>query len=171
LNAPSEDLAILFPGRDVTVNGETITVMPFYFGQHPKAIALLSPVVNALQSANILRISDNGKGGLDMKMASDIVDRLPSVMETVADGLELSIKLLMFALGKPREWFDTIPGDDGYKLLFAVLQENSDFFTKRILPMFGLTAKASPQILETGAPSSPASSEPATDGQTSSATH
>lgn len=164
--AAVEDIKVLFPGTEIVVNGETIKVMPFFFGQHPKAFELIAPVVKSLHDADLLSIH---KVGADIKfsMADGVLERLPEVIQELSGGLEMSINLLMFALKKPREWFDTIAGDDGYKLLFAVFQENADFFVKRILPMFGLVA--GPQ--QVGEQSPPPSSEPATPGQPSSPTH
>jgi hypothetical protein len=157
----SDDLDTLAPeGREVALrSGQKVPVQPFYFGQWPRAIKLFRPVTEAVTKAQIA-----GFNGANMTLAPDWPLRLPQVMDEAGESLLLFIA---FAISMPRQWFDTLDGDDGIALTKAVFEVNGDFFVRRIAPMLGMSIQPSPQ---TGAASSPDSSPPATDGQTSSAT-
>lgn len=157
----SDDLAVLFPGKEVTAQGETLTVVPFFFGQFPKAIKLMQPVAQALRGSDIMDFSQDG-GKVNFKISPDWVLKLPQIM---AEGGEALIEMVAFATSKPRKWFDTLPGDEGVNLTKAVLEVNADFFVRKMLPIFGPVA--SPAI---GGSSSAALSEPAIAGTTSAAT-
>lgn len=151
----------LFPARELTAGGELLSVQPFYFGQYPKAVKLLTPVVAALQSSGIVKFGQDGDV-TKFSLATDWPMRLPAV---IADGGEAVMELLAFATGKPRAWFDRLPGDDGVALTRAVLEVNADFFARRILPAIPTAAAAE----EAGAPSSPDSTATATAETTSTA--
>ena len=64
-----------------------------------------------------------------------------------------------FAVKKPREWFDTVEGDEGFELTKAVFAENASFFEKRIAPMFAELVKSNGSD-PTGEALSPDSSAP-----------
>jgi hypothetical protein len=137
----SEDLKALFPGQEVVAGGETITVSPFVFGQLPKVAKCFASIKEVIDGGNLIEIAS--AGGEDL------------------------LQLLCLAAKKKREWFDTLPSDEGLNLMAAVIQVNRDFFVQRMSPVLQRLTQA---VSGTGAPSSPASSAPATDGATSPAT-
>ncbi len=155
------DLAALLPGREVTLStGESLTLVPFYFGQLPRAIKLLRPVTDSVRSAGIA-----GFDGANFALAGDWPLRIPQLMDEAGEAL---IEFVAFAVGKPRAWFDTLGADDGICLTKAAFEVNGDFFVRKVAPMLGMSVPAqSPAI---GAPSSPDSPTPATVGETSSPT-
>ena len=156
----SDDLAKLLPERELTLgSGEVLTLKPLFFGQLPKAVKLLRPVTDAVAQSGIARV--NGKS---FSLAEDWALRLPELMDAAGDGL---LAFVAFAVNKPREFFDTLPADDGIALTKAVFEVNGDFFVKRIAPHLGLAVTPT---VETGASSLPDSSVPATVGETSSPT-
>lgn len=159
----SEDLKTLFPGRDVTLStGEVLALKPFYFGQFPSAIRLMRPVTEAVQSSGIAGFSGTG-----FVLASDWAMRLPQLMDEAGEAL---IEFIAFSTNKQRSWFDVLGADDGIALTKAVFEVNADFFVQRIAPLVGLAIQpqAVTETVETGAASSPDSSQPATDLPTSS---
>jgi len=158
------DLETLFPGRDVAVGGETIRVSPLYFGQYPRALQLMRPLFDAVKGAGIFSVVKNGTQ-VKFEIAADWPLRLP---ELIADGGEALVEFVAFCIGKPRPWFNTLPGDDGFELTKAVFEENASFFAKRIRPKLEQMGIANPPI---GEESSPISSEPDTAGPTSDSTH
>lgn len=159
-DADKGDLAALLPGRDVTLStGEVLTLMPFYFGQLPRAIKLLRPVTDAVRAAGIA-----GFDGKDFALAPDWPLRLPQLMD---EGGEALVEFVAFAVKKPRAWFDELGSDDGIALTKAAFEVNGEFFAKKVAPMLGMSMAAP---APTGAPSSPDSSPPATVGETSSPT-
>lgn len=144
------DLDVLFPGREVVVGGETITVKPLAFGQLPKAAKLLQPVVKALRASGAI----GGEGS--------VIDLFGSWVDMLAAGGEELLALVGFAIGKPREWFDGLSMDDGVALVRAAVEVNGDFFGRKVLPM--LTGVAD------GVMSSEPSSQPGTAEPTSTDT-
>lgn len=154
------DLQTLFPGREVPLStGETISLAPFFFGQWPRAIKLFRPVTEAVQAAGIAGFSSAG-----LTLAPDWPLRLPQVMDEAGEAL---LAFVAFATGKPREFFDTLGGDDGIALTRAVFEVQGDFFVQRIAPMLGLVIQ--PPAAADGAASSPASSPAVTAGTASTA--
>ncbi|OYV99038.1 MAG: hypothetical protein B7Z62_02045 [Deltaproteobacteria bacterium 37-65-8] len=145
------DLETLFPDREITVGGTSLTVSPFPFGKMPKVMALAKPIVKALGDAGIMAINENGTIGVNSSWPLHIVDLF-------ADAGEDLIALVAFLTGQPRDWFDTLGQDDGIALTKKVFEVNADFFVKKVLPMLGLSFAPATD----GAPSSPDSSGPAT---------
>lgn len=117
------EIQTLFPGKEVTIStGETITIKPFTFGQLPKALKLSQKIGQSLASAY-----NDGK-------LTDSKQAITSAIECLADGGEEIIELVMLATGKPRTWFDTVPGEDTIDILNAFVEVNKDFFTQKIIP-------------------------------------
>lgn len=143
----SDDLDKLMPEpREITAGGETFTLRPFTFGQLPKAIKLLRPITEAVTSAGIAKFE-----GKDFFLAPDWPLKLPILMDEAGESL---VGFVAFAIGKPREWFDTLGADEGIALTKAAFEVNGDFFVKKVAPMLGMsTPVATPPA---GVPSSPA---------------
>jgi len=148
------DMETLFPGRQVTAGGETLTIAPIKFGQITQASKMLAPVIKAVSSSL-------------GKPEQSIMDMASSWVDLLAAGGDDLLIFLAWAIGKPREWFDTLGMDDGLSLLQAVYEENVDFFNRRVLPMLAQAPAESPQ---TGAASSESLSPSVTDEPTSTAT-
>jgi uncharacterized protein (UPF0264 family) len=140
------DINTLFPIEEATFKGETIKVEPFKFGQFPKAIKLLRPITDAVKDAGIAGMSAAG-----FSLAPDWPLRLPQVMDEAGEAL---IEFVAFAVGKPREWFDDMDGDEGIALTKLVFEVNGDFFVQRIAPRLGLAVQSAASQ-ETGEQSSP----------------
>lgn len=165
------DLAALLPGRDVVCKGETITVMPLYFGQYPTAGKLARPLVMALATSGVFGVKEvtdeAGKKSVEMALSDGWIASLPTIL---ADGGEAMMAFFAFAIKKPRDWFDDLMADEGFELAEAILRENYDFFVRRVLPMLQKAGLLKVSATTDGAASLPASLQPATDGQTSSTT-
>ncbi len=160
----TEDIAVLFPGREVVCKGETIKVLPLYFGQYPLAAKHIKPLMAALQQSNLFmyreEANEAGVKTATFGLADGWMAGLPDLLD---DGGEALIQLFSFALKKPREWFDTLPGDEGIALAQAFFEENSDFFVKKVLPKLQAVG-----LTKAGAESVPDSEATATPGATSS---
>jgi hypothetical protein len=145
----AKDLAALLPGRDVQCKGESIRVLPLFFGQYPKAVKLVRPLATVLQESGAFSMrpvtDDAGKTQMQFGIAENWLGSLPDVLEK---GGEALIQFFAYAIGKPRDWFDTLPGDEGFALAEAILKENADFFVQRIMPLLTasglLTASTGP---------------------------
>ena len=154
------DLETLFPGREISAGGETLTLSPFKFGQLPTATRLLKPVASALSAGGVFSIQSVG-GEAQFLLASDWPLK---VVELVADGGEDVLKFVAFAAGKPLEWVNGLDADDGIALAKAVLEVNADFFVRRVLPLLGMGQPSAGAIL------SESSSPAVTDAPTSTDT-
>ena len=169
MSVQTGDMDVLFPQeREVKVGGETIHVSPLFFGQYPKAMKLFLPVFDAAKGLDMFFVRKTEDKSIQFGIAPDWPLRLPSL---IAEGGEPVMEFVAFCAGKPRQWLDTVRGDEGIDLLRAVFGVNIDFFSQRILPkvqqVTGVVA-ANPQ--SGGATSSPVSSKQDTDGTTSSVT-
>ena len=176
------DLQILFPGRDIPVvtygsevlegttiasaSEETIHVAPFFFGEYPQAVKLMKPLADILNKSGIMRFKQQDKQ-VTFALADDWPMKLPEIM---AEGGEVLMSFLAFAIKKPRKWFDTLMGDDGISIVQAVFEENAIFFKLRILPLLQRAGLMNPTET-TGEPLSPVSSEQTTAEEKSTAIH
>jgi hypothetical protein len=126
------DIDILYPeGKAVTVQGESLVIKPYAFGQIAKVSKLAYPILKALSDGGLLKMATvDGKATLSI--ASDWMAR---IVEIMGIGGEELLSLVAFSTGKPRDWLDTIALDEGIELTKAIIEVNSDFFVKRILPM------------------------------------
>jgi hypothetical protein len=114
----ADELKIIFPGKDITVGSEIITIKPFKLGQYPKVlkiIADMAPVISASQG---------------------------SILTMITAASEEIISLAMISTGKPRSWFDQVEGDEGLAMLTAVIEENWSFFEKKVKPELAKTMAA-----------------------------
>lgn len=116
------DMNVLFPAVELDIGGEKFAIQPLKFGQIPKAMKLLKPVVAAM--------SGSGRPAAEISQLSAWVDIL-------AEGGEEILQFVSFASGKAREWIDGLDMDDGVKLLKTVYEVNADFFAQRLLPLLG----------------------------------
>ncbi|WP_298220145.1 DUF6631 family protein [Halothiobacillus sp.] len=137
------EVDILFPeGKTITIGGEEITIKPLTFGQIPKASKMIAPIIKAMSSAEL--------GG------QSLLDLAGNWVEIMAVGGEDLIALIGWAINKDRDWFDSLGMDDGINLIKTVIEVNSDFFTKKVIPMLPQASQ------DSGATSSQSSSEPVT---------
>lgn len=121
------DLEVLLPGREVSCKGERIKVLPLFFGQYPKAVSLMKPLASVIQQSGMMTTN-----GASLSLSTEWLSFLPAVFD---QGGEALIQFFAFAINKKRDWFDTLPADEGLALGQAIFEENRDFFVRRILPM------------------------------------
>lgn len=114
---------------EVTVNGETLAIMPFPFGKLHIVAAKLAPVFSAFQ-------------GLQ---AGDQVD-YADVIEAGGENLQ---DVLALAAGKPRQWMDSIYDyEEGKALAMAVFDANKDVLLKKVVPDLLKTMQKAPAKAE-----------------------
>jgi len=123
------DLQVLFPNREITLNGETIEIKPFPFGKIPKVIKQASHLIQIVMSLPEGLITEEGDINLE-DPATAIV--LASMME---HGGGVIFEILAIAANKPLVWVEELQPDEGILLLVKVWEINKDFFTKRLGPM------------------------------------
>ena len=114
----NQELQVLFPNEDVTVNGEVLQIKPLTFGQLPKALK----VMEKLGSLFTQTFSKENASQADM-------------LTFLAHGGDELLELVCLGVGKKKEWFDTVPMDEGIKLTIKFIEVNSSFFTQRVLPL------------------------------------
>lgn len=105
------DAEILFPGTEIIVAGETITVREFSYGE---AIRYASRY-GALLARIADEYSDDGGHDLDAVIASHPEEWLFLVAQSC---------------GKPVEWFDSVGQGDGQSIALAAWQANPGFFCR-----------------------------------------
>jgi len=115
--ATENDLAILFPERELVLRGETVTVREFSFEESLRAGAIAQPILAEL-------------GQLIETTGTE--STYPDLEELFARHARAYIELIALATGKPVEWIATLPGKEGDQLAMAFWVVNSGFFTRRL---------------------------------------
>jgi hypothetical protein len=129
----TSDVAALFPAREVVIQGETISISPFKFGQLQKVSSFLAPMAAAVQKARREQLAD--AAGSD-PLAWPLM--LPQVIAECGDFV---LGLIAFVTGRPLEWVESLEADDGLTLARTIFETNADFFARRLAPMMtGLPA-------------------------------
>ena len=116
----TDEIEVLFSNtKTFQINGESVTIKHFSFGQLPAVISLLK-----------------GVGGVfaHYKNAGTL-NSVEAMMDIVSSGGENLIQALVLNTGKPRAFFDEVPPDEGVKLMLEFLQMNIGFFTNRVVPV------------------------------------
>lgn len=146
------DLEILFPDREITVAGRTVTVRELRFAEQLQHHHLLEPLAAAL-----VEIEPSAPAGPDW------INRL---YDLLAANWEQVLTLVALCCDQDEDWVRGLPAVDGENLMLTWWGVNSGFFIRRVWRP-KLVEQASRQA---GAASSPLSSVPATTGADSAAT-
>ncbi len=145
-------------GLAVVAGGETLTILPFTFGQLVKVTKYLKPLVGAVRSSGIWATERRGAEAV-FKLAEDWPVRL---VDAVSDGGEHLLDFIAFATGKSRDWLDGLDADAGIALAKGIFEVNADFFGRKVVPLLqglapdGPTSSASSLPTDTNAPTSTA---------------
>lgn len=150
--AGAADLEILFPDREITVAGRTLTVRELRFAEQLKHHSLLTPLAAALAEAEPTALA-----------GSESVNR---IYDLLAGHWESVVALVALCCDQDEAWVRDLPAADGENLMLMWWGVNSGFFIRRVWRP-KLVAQASRQA---GEASSPLSSAPDTTGSDSAAT-
>ena len=110
----SDDLKVLAPQETISTKLGAVVVKPFKFTQFPRVIEILSGFSSSVNVDNL--------------EAGDIVNLL---MRNQGEDL---FELMCMASGKDKEWLDELEADEGIELLMKVVEQNMDFFNKKLIP-------------------------------------
>ncbi|WP_371380904.1 hypothetical protein [Sporomusa aerivorans] len=129
------ELDILLPESDVTINGEKIIIKPFMFAELPSIVKLLSKMgvgFYELISADGLQFSDSGNLILNQKFIENIGTIFENHFPEVAE-------LMAIYTGKEPAFYlnkeNGVDGEDGLMLLLMIIERNYGFFMKRLAPI------------------------------------
>ena len=132
----SDDLKVLAPQEVVSTKSGDVVVKPFKFTQFPRVIEILSGFSSAVN--------------LDNLEAGDIVNLL---MRNQGEDL---FELMCMASGQNKEWLDELEADEGIELLMKVVEQNMDFFNKKLIPTIARFSETVTSVATDGAKSSAA---------------
>ena len=110
----SDDLKVLAPQETISTKLGAVVVKPFKFTQFPRVIEILSGFSSSVNVDNL--------------EAGDIVNLL---MRNQGEDL---FELMCMASGKDKEWLDELEADEGIEILMKVVEQNMDFFNKKLIP-------------------------------------
>ncbi len=115
----SNDLEILNPDQELTINGELVTVHEYRFmeGMH------ILPLAHGL-------LHDLGTLFMD---EPDRATDLTVLTGVFADHWHVIPDLISKAVDRPREWVEQLSDEDGQMLLMIWWQVNASFFTRRLV--------------------------------------
>lgn len=104
------DKLIDMPTAVVSVAGEDITITPLRVGQLPSFFKAVKPIIGSLTQESINWIA----------ILSDYGDAI--------------ITAISIAIKKDREWVEALATDEAMLLAAKVIEVNSDFFMKAVMP-------------------------------------
>lgn len=110
----NQELKVLVPNEKISTKIGDIEIKPFKFTQFPRVIEILSGFGSEVN--------------LDNLTAGDIVNLL---MKNQGEDL---FELMCMSSGKDKEWLDELEADEGIELLIKVVEQNMDFFNKKLIP-------------------------------------
>lgn len=113
-----DDLEVLFPGRRLNIAGGVLLITPFKLTQVPRVAALFARYY-AMTA--------------EPRLATDPIIRIDPEKLILAAGDDVW-EIMCMATGKDRVWLDGLSANDGVDLLKAIIEENADFFIKKLAP-------------------------------------
>ncbi|WP_223871540.1 DUF6631 family protein [Candidatus Dactylopiibacterium carminicum] len=149
--APADDLAVLFPDREITVAGVQLTVRELTFEEQVAHHAVLADLADAL--------------GAIPPDALQTESGVNVVLDVLAAHWEGVRGLVAISTGQPLDWIRALGGEDGENLALTWWAVNQGFFMRRLLRPALMR-----RVLQVGAGSSQPSSSTATAARTSAAT-
>jgi hypothetical protein len=106
----TDELKTLFPGKEVEIAGKKMVIKPFSLGQIPKVAGLFGKLGPALAESN------------------------GNIIKMIELGGEPMLDMLALSANKPRSWVDALEPDQGIDLIAAVIEQNKEFFAKKMGP-------------------------------------
>lgn len=117
-NQATSELDILYPNRDITVGGETVTVKEYTLIQQMQHNAKLAAFIATLR--NQLASVDKPENA-----------RWDEIMQALADNYEAIIELVAVSINKPVEFVANLNAQEGEDLMLLWWAVNSNFFTRK----------------------------------------
>ena len=124
------DIKLAAPSMEVLVGDEVLTIRPYFFGQLPTVLPLITAISSSVEVFKE-----------DIPLGTMIQAIMASCCEEV-------VQLLVVATGKPRAWFNTLENDrPALELMTAVVLLNHAQFTKKLMPAVQSLASQLPAML------------------------
>lgn len=117
-NQATSELDILYPNRDITVGGETVTVKEYTLIQQMQHNDKLSAFIATLRSQ--LASVDKPENA-----------RWDEIMQALADNYEAIIELVAVSINKPVAFVANLNAQEGEDLMLLWWAVNSNFFTRK----------------------------------------
>lgn len=138
-----DDLNTLVPpATTITVGGESLSITPLRIGELPAFTRAIAPAIAEFRRDGVDWLALFGLHG------------------------EAMLSALAVATRKPREWIEQLAADEAILLATTIIEVNSDFFARRVLPKVEAAMVRLPTI-SAGSTSPSASSPTATASPTS----
>ena len=113
-------LEVLFPqGKEVQLQGQTFNITPFKLGQLPVVLKAIQKIIQPIKQAEA-----NGNFNDPAFLMGLIVEAGDDV-----------IQLFSTILNRPIEFVQNFEMDESVNLVTAMIEVNSDFFSKRVQPL------------------------------------
>ena len=126
------ELDVLLPEADVTINGEKIEIEPFPFTDLPKVIKILTKIgggIFGMFANNTLKFKENGNPLITPEL-------FECIGEMVEDHFPEVVELIAIYTGRSADFYmdrkNGITGEDGLVLFTMIIERNYSFFMKRL---------------------------------------
>lgn len=116
----TDQIQILFPeGKEIILKESVFIIKPFTFGQLPKVIKAITKASKTFEEIKMTQNSINPADAL-------------SILSESGDEL---VELLADILKVEKSFIEDLEMDEAVELITAFFEVNTDFFTKRVVPL------------------------------------
>lgn len=116
----TDQIQILFPeGKEIILKESVFIIKPFTFGQLPKVIKAITKASKTFE---------------EIKMTQNTINPADALSILSESGDEL-VELLADILKVEKSFIEDLEMDEAVELITAFFEVNTDFFTKRVVPL------------------------------------
>lgn len=113
-----DDLAVLFPDKEITVANKTFTMRELRFGEQLQYAHLLQPIAERFN---------------DIDLSCDLDDESNKVLDILALEYESVVQLMSLCSRQSVQWIKSLPASEGEGLMWYWWMTNSSFFIRRLV--------------------------------------
>ncbi|MBO1049342.1 MAG: hypothetical protein HEQ10_17125 [Dolichospermum sp. DEX182a] len=113
-----KELKTLVPNEVVVTSSGEITVKPFKFTQFPR----------------VIQVCTNYADAFIKKPTEEAPDAMKIALDLAANDPEGLFELLRLSTGLTQENLDLLEGEEGFEVLFKVVEVNLSFFVQKLTP-------------------------------------
>lgn len=126
-----KELKTLVPNEVVQTSAGDITVKPFKFTQFPRVIQVCTEYANAFIKKPK---EEEAQDQTIEEPKEEEPDAMMIALDLVANNPEGLFELVKLSTGLTQEELDLLEGEEGFDILFKVVEVNLSFFVQKLTP-------------------------------------
>ena len=127
-----KELKTLVPNEVVPTSAGEITVKPFKFTQFPRVIQVCTEYANAFIKKP--KEEEESQDQAAEKPKEEELDAMMIALGLAANNPEGLFELVKLSTGLTQEELDLLEGEEGFDILFKVVEVNLSFFVQKLTP-------------------------------------